>query len=99
MGALFVADHLGHKNTQNTRIDAQITNHLREDVFRELEQHPTIGRLHTQDRRDACGRPCVLTRGLSPFLSAGVAEPAVPLRRGNQRTEKAAQARYRSGSA
>jgi integrase/recombinase XerD len=40
----YVADHLGHKNIQNTRIYAQITNPLREDVFRDLEQHPKIVR-------------------------------------------------------
>jgi integrase len=39
-GIEYVADHLGHKNIQNTRIYAQITNPLREQVFRELEQHP-----------------------------------------------------------
>ena len=44
-GIEYVADHLGHKNIQNTRIYAQITNHLREQVFRELEQHPKIVRL------------------------------------------------------
>jgi integrase/recombinase XerD len=41
----YVADHLGHKNIQNTRIYAQITNPLREQVFRELEQHPKIVRI------------------------------------------------------
>jgi site-specific recombinase XerD len=40
----YVADLLGHKNIQNTRIYAQITNPLREQVFRELEQHPKIVR-------------------------------------------------------
>ena len=44
-GIKYVADHLGHKNIQNTRIYAQITNPLREQVFRELEQHPKIVRL------------------------------------------------------
>ena len=44
-GIGYVADHLGHKNIQNTRIYAQITNPLREQVFRELEQHPKIMRL------------------------------------------------------
>jgi site-specific recombinase XerD len=39
-GIEYVADHLGHKNIQNTRIYAQITNPLRE-----LEQHPKIVRL------------------------------------------------------
>jgi integrase/recombinase XerD len=43
-GIEYVADHLGHKNIQNTRIYAQITNPLREQVFRELEQHPKIVR-------------------------------------------------------
>jgi site-specific recombinase XerD len=41
----YVADHLGHKNIQNTRIYAQIIHPLREQVFRELEQHPKIVRL------------------------------------------------------
>ena len=40
-----VADHLGHKNIQSTRIYAQIINPLREQVLRELEQHPKIVRL------------------------------------------------------
>jgi integrase/recombinase XerD len=44
-GIEYVADHLGHKNIQNTRIYVQITNPLREQVFRELEQHPKIVRL------------------------------------------------------
>jgi integrase len=44
-GIEYVADHLGHKNIQNTRIYAQITNPLRERVFRELEQHPKIVRV------------------------------------------------------
>jgi integrase len=44
-GIEYVADHLGHKNIQNTKIYAQITNPLREQVFRELEQHPKIVRL------------------------------------------------------
>ncbi len=44
-GIEYVADHLGHKNIQNTKIYAQITNPLREQVFRDLEQHPKIVRL------------------------------------------------------
>jgi integrase len=36
-GIEYVADHLGHKNIQNTCIYAQITHLLREQVFRELE--------------------------------------------------------------
>lgn len=44
-GIEYVADHLGHKNIQNTRVYAQITNPLREQVFRELEQHPKIVRV------------------------------------------------------
>jgi site-specific recombinase XerD len=44
-GIEYVADHLGHKNIQNTRTYAQITNHLREQMFRELEQQPKIVRL------------------------------------------------------
>ena len=41
-GIEYVADHLGHKNIQNTRVYAQITNPLREQVFRELDRHPKI---------------------------------------------------------
>jgi integrase len=44
-GIEYVADHLGHRNIQNTRIYAQITNPLRAQVFRELEQHPKIVRV------------------------------------------------------
>jgi integrase/recombinase XerD len=44
-GIEYVADHLGHRNIQNTRIYAQITNPLREQVFRELERHPKIVRV------------------------------------------------------
>ena len=44
-GIAYVADHLGHKNIPNTRLYAQITNPLREQVFREIEQHPKIVRL------------------------------------------------------
>lgn len=49
-GIEYVADHLGHKNIQNTRIQntriyTQITNPLREQVFRDLEQHPKIVRI------------------------------------------------------
>jgi integrase/recombinase XerD len=44
-GIEYVADYLGHKNIQNTKIYAQITNPLREQVFRDLEQHPKIVRL------------------------------------------------------
>jgi integrase len=44
-GMEYVADHLGHKNIQNTRIYAQITNPLREQVFRELEPPPKLVRL------------------------------------------------------
>ena len=40
-----VADHLGHRHIPNTRVYAQITNPLREQVFRELEQHPKIVRV------------------------------------------------------
>jgi len=35
----------GHKNIQNTRIYAQISHPLREQVFRELERHPKIVRI------------------------------------------------------
>ena len=44
-GIEYVADHLGHKNIQNTKVYAQITNLYREQVFRDLEQHPKIVRL------------------------------------------------------
>jgi site-specific recombinase XerD len=44
-GIEYVADHLGHKNIQNIWIYAQITHPLREQVFRELEQHPKIVRI------------------------------------------------------
>ena len=44
-GIEYVADHLGHRNIRNTRFYAQITNPLREQVFRELEQHPKIVRV------------------------------------------------------
>ena len=41
----YVADHLGRRNLRNTRVYAQITNPLRDQVFRELEQHPKIVRV------------------------------------------------------
>jgi len=44
-GIEYVADHLGHRNIQNTRIYAQISHPLREQVFRELERHPRIVRI------------------------------------------------------
>jgi integrase/recombinase XerD len=44
-GIEYVADHLGHRNIRNTRVYVQITNPLREQVFRELEQHPKIVRV------------------------------------------------------
>jgi site-specific recombinase XerD len=44
-GIVYVADHLGHRNIRNTRVYAQITNPLRDQVFRELEQHPKIVRV------------------------------------------------------
>ena len=44
-GIEYVADHLGHRNIQNTRVYAQITNPLREQVMRELEHHPKIVRV------------------------------------------------------
>ena len=44
-GIEYVADHLGHKNIQNTKVYAQITNPYREQVFRELEQHPKVVRV------------------------------------------------------
>jgi hypothetical protein len=36
---------LGHRNIRNTCVDAQITNPLRDHVFRELEHHPKMGRV------------------------------------------------------
>ena len=44
-GIEYVADHLGHKNIQNTQIYAQISHPLRELIFRELERHPKIVRI------------------------------------------------------
>jgi integrase/recombinase XerD len=44
-GIEYVADHLGHRNIQNTRIYAQISHPLREQVFRDLERHPKIVRV------------------------------------------------------
>ena len=43
-GIEYVADHLGHRNIQNTRIYAHISPPLREQVFRDLERHPKIVR-------------------------------------------------------
>jgi site-specific recombinase XerD len=56
-GIAYVADHLGHKNIQNTRIYAQITNPLREQVFRELEQHPKIVRISWVGADEGMPRP------------------------------------------
>ncbi len=36
---------IGHKNIQNTRIYAQITTSLRQEVFAKLERHPKIVRV------------------------------------------------------
>ena len=44
-GIEYVADHLGHKNIQDTRIYAQITTSLRQEVFAKLERHPKIARV------------------------------------------------------
>jgi site-specific recombinase XerD len=44
-GIEFISDHLRHRNIQNTRIYAQISNPLREQTFRDLERHPKIIRL------------------------------------------------------
>jgi site-specific recombinase XerD len=44
-GIEYVANYLGHKNIHNTRVYAQITNPLREQVFRERKQHPKIVRV------------------------------------------------------
>jgi integrase/recombinase XerD len=41
-GIEYVADHLGHRNIQNTRVYAQITNPLRDQIFRELEHNDKI---------------------------------------------------------
>lgn len=40
-----MADHLGHKNIQNTGIYAQITTSLRQEVFAKLEHHLKIVRV------------------------------------------------------
>jgi integrase/recombinase XerD len=44
-GIEYVADHLGHRNINNTRVYAQISHSLREQTFRELERHPKIVRI------------------------------------------------------
>ena len=44
-GIEYVGDHLGHKNIQNTRIYAQITTSLRQEVFAKLERHPKMVRV------------------------------------------------------
>lgn len=44
-GIEYVADHLGHRNIQNTRVYAQITNPFRDQVFRELEHNAKIVRI------------------------------------------------------
>jgi site-specific recombinase XerD len=44
-GIEYVADHLGHRNIRNTCVYAQITNPLRDQVFRELEHHPKMVRV------------------------------------------------------
>jgi integrase/recombinase XerD len=44
-GVEYVTDHVGHKNIQNTRIYAQITTALRQEVFAKLERHPKIVRV------------------------------------------------------
>jgi integrase/recombinase XerD len=40
-----VADHVGHRNLQTTRLYAPSTHPLREQVFRELEHHPKLVRV------------------------------------------------------
>ncbi len=45
LSAVSLADHLGHRNIQNTRVYAQITNPLREQVMREFEHNPKIVRV------------------------------------------------------
>jgi len=46
-GIEYVADHLGHRNIQNTRVYAQITDPLRDQVFRELEHNAKIVKMYT----------------------------------------------------
>jgi len=43
------ADHLGHKNIRNTRIHAQNTTSLRQEVFAKLERYPKIVRVPEKD--------------------------------------------------
>jgi integrase len=47
-GIEYVADHLGHKNIQNTKVYAQITNPYREQVFRDLEPEFAVARYTDQ---------------------------------------------------
>jgi len=44
-GIAYVADPVGYRNLRNTRVDAPITNPLREQVVRALAQHPKIVRV------------------------------------------------------
>jgi hypothetical protein len=54
-----VADHLGHQNIQHTCIYAQITNPLREQMFRELAQCAIGGMaIPTDVGATAPRRPC-----------------------------------------
>jgi len=41
----YVADHLGHKNIQNTAIYAKITNKKREETFKRIETSPAIAKI------------------------------------------------------
>lgn len=41
----YVADHLGHKNIQNTAIYAKITNKRREETFKRMEISPAIAKI------------------------------------------------------
>jgi len=41
----YVADHLGHKNIQNTAIYAKITNKRREETFKRMETSPAIAKI------------------------------------------------------
>jgi hypothetical protein len=43
-GIEYVADHLGHREIKNTRVYAQLSDPLREQTMRELEQHPKLVR-------------------------------------------------------
>jgi len=48
-GIEYVANHLGYRNIRNTSVNAQITNPLRDQVLRELAQHPKIVKVECID--------------------------------------------------